>query len=139
MDCTHPFRVTLGKVFVDSDDMDTLACQGIQINCHDRCQCLSFTGFHFRNIAVMHDSGADQLHRIRVFPDDSVTCLSCGGESFHIDIIERSTIRQLLLQLRRHRLQILITHLSVCFFQVKDWLNPLFKLFQFTAVFIEKF
>ena len=112
----HPFRVTAGKIFVDRHDMDTLAGQRVQIDRHDRCQGLAFTGLHFSNIAALHDCCADHLHMVRVFPDHPPAGFPGRCERFRQDIIQRRSVSQLLFQPGCFGFQFIITHgrIAVC-------------------------
>ncbi len=74
----HPFRVAAGEVVVDGDDVNALACQGVQIRRQGGDQRFAFARLHFGNAALMQGDAADDLHVIvfelehapRRFPDD---------------------------------------------------------------------
>ena len=88
MDLTHPFRVTLGQVFVDRNDMNAFACQSIQIDCHNGRQGLAFTGLHLGDVAALHNGSTYQLYMIRVFPDHSAAGFSCSRKGFRKNVIQ---------------------------------------------------
>ena len=58
----HPLGVASGQVVVDRDDVDALACEGVQVGRQGGDQRLAFTGLHFGDLAAMQDHAADQLH-----------------------------------------------------------------------------
>ena len=64
MDASHPLRIALGQIVIDRDDMDPLACQGVEIRRGCGYQSLSFAGLHLRNTSLVQNDAADQLHRI---------------------------------------------------------------------------
>ena len=67
---THPLGVSLGEVVVDSHDVDSLACQGVQEHRESRHEGLSLTGGHLGDAAHLilvglnpsvQDDTSDQL------------------------------------------------------------------------------
>ncbi len=58
----HPFRITLGQVFVHRDHMHALAGQRIQIGRKGGDQGLAFAGLHLGNVALMQENAAHELH-----------------------------------------------------------------------------
>ena len=61
VDGAHPFAVTLSKVVIDGDHMDTPAAQGVEINRQGGDECFTFTSGHFRDAAVVQGHAADEL------------------------------------------------------------------------------
>ncbi len=55
----HPLGVALGQVVVDRDHVHAFAFERVQINGQRRHQRLTFTGFHFRDFALMQHHPAD--------------------------------------------------------------------------------
>ena len=58
----HPGGVALGQIVVDGDDVNALACKGVEVNRKGRDKGFAFAGFHFGNGAVVQNHAADHLH-----------------------------------------------------------------------------
>ena len=58
----HPFRVTLCQIIVDGHDMHSAASEGVKINRQGGNEGLSLTGSHLRNLPLMKDDAAYNLH-----------------------------------------------------------------------------
>ena len=102
IDSTHPVAVALSQVIVDSDDMDTLALQSVQINRHGSNQRLTLTGGHLSNLALMQRDPADELDvkrhhiplgldpgHIPACPQMMTTGFLDHGECFRHDVVKR--------------------------------------------------
>src|SRR5262249_16415230 len=59
VDLTHPFSIALCQVVVDSDNMDALAGEGIQVGGESRHERLAFSRFHSRNHSAMPHPSPD--------------------------------------------------------------------------------
>ena len=59
MDFPHPFSVAVCQIVVDGNDMDPFPFQCIQVSREGRHQRFPFTGFHFRDTALMEDDAAN--------------------------------------------------------------------------------
>ena len=138
MDRSHPLRVTFRQIFIDRHDMNTLSCQRIQINSHDRCQGLTFTGLHLRNVALLHNGSTDQLYMIRVFADHSAAGFTCCRKCFGENVIQCLTGCQTFLQLRCHCFEFVITQLTVFICQIFSRLDLLFYSLQLAAIRIKQ-
>ena len=62
VDAAHPLGVAARQVVVDGDDMHALAGQGIEIGRQGGNQGLALAGAHLRDLALVQDRAADQLH-----------------------------------------------------------------------------
>ena len=62
VDRAHPVRIALRQVLVDRDDVRALARERVQVGGERRDQGLALAGAHLRDLAVMQDHAADQLH-----------------------------------------------------------------------------
>ena len=59
---THPLGVTFGEVVVDGDHVHAVSCQGVEKH-RQRChKCLSLTGCHLGDFALMKHDAADKLY-----------------------------------------------------------------------------
>ena len=81
MDFSHPFGVTLGKVFVDGDDVHTFAGQGVEVGGQDGRQGFTFTGLHFGDTALVQDDTAGDLCGEGTLADDTRSGFAADGES----------------------------------------------------------
>ena len=61
-DIPHPVGIPAGQVVVHRDDVDPFPGEGIEIGGEHGHQGFTFTSFHFRNLALMEDNAADELH-----------------------------------------------------------------------------
>ena len=138
MNLSHPLCVTGRKIFVNRNDMNTFATQCIEINRHNRCQGLTFTCLHFRNVTTAHDGSTHQLYFIWEFTDNSAACFTGSRKRFRKNIIFRSTIRKLFTKTRCLSLELLIRHVLVFFFHLQNRLDFLSNLIQFSCIFIKK-
>ena len=59
---THPLRVTLGKVVVNGNHMNTAASQGIEEHWQSSDEGLTLTSGHLSNLALMQHRAANELH-----------------------------------------------------------------------------
>ena len=59
---SHPLRVTLGKIVVDGNDMNTIACEGIQEYGECGYEGLSLTSCHLGDFSLMQYYTAEELH-----------------------------------------------------------------------------
>ena len=119
----HPLAVPAGQVIVHRHNVDAFPPQGVQISRHGCHQGFTFTGFHFRNPAlVQHDTaqhlypeGAHSQHPVRGFAD--------SGESLRQNIVFRFAILQSLSEFGRLGLQLFIGQRTVFFLQRHDRLD----------------
>ena len=85
---SHPSRVTLGQIVVDRNDMHALAFKGIEHNRQCGNKCLTFTGLHFGNLALVQSHGSKELHIIMSHAKDTTTCLPHQRKNLRQYIIE---------------------------------------------------
>ena len=62
---THPLRVAPRQVVVDGDDVYAVACEGVRGSGERRDERLPFAGAHLRNLSLVKDDRAEDLHVIR--------------------------------------------------------------------------
>ncbi len=90
----HPFGVAFGQVVVDGDHVDALSGEGIQIDRQSCDEGLTFTGLHFRDLALMQDDAADQLLVEVAHVQNAPAGLAHDGERFHQQVVERRSLGQ---------------------------------------------
>ena len=106
----HPFRVTLGQIVVDGDDVHALAGQRVQIGGQRGHQRLTFTGLHLGDAALMQHDAAHQLHRIGAQAQHAVRRLADGGKGLRQNVVQRFAVGQTLFELRRLGLKLRVGH-----------------------------
>ena len=106
----HPFRITLGQIIVNRDNMDTFSGQAIQVGWQCRHQCFSFTGCHFGNLAIMKRHPSDQLDIVRSHPQNPLACFPANGKCLGQDIIQRFPAGKPFLEFRGFCFQFGIRH-----------------------------
>ncbi len=62
IDGPHPLRVALGQVVVDGDDVDAPAGHGVERGGQGRDEGLALAGLHLRDLALVQDDAAHELH-----------------------------------------------------------------------------
>ncbi len=88
----HPLTVSLGEVVVDGDNMDALSGQRIQVNRQGSNQCLTFTGLHLSDTALMQDDTADDLYTVMTHTEYAPCCFTAGGKCLRQKLVERFAV-----------------------------------------------
>ena len=100
MDASHPLGISLGEVVVDSDDVDTLPLQRIQIGRTGGYERLTFTGSHLGDTTLMKNDTTDQLYREVLHLIHTPCSLTYCSIGLRKDLIQTLSLRQTLLELR---------------------------------------
>ncbi len=61
VDLAHPFRVALGEVVVDGDEMHALAGERVEVHGHRRDEGLALAGLHLGDVALVKDDASQHL------------------------------------------------------------------------------
>ena len=88
IDLAHPFRVALGQIVVDRDDVHALSRQGIEIGRQDGDQRFALAGLHLRDAALMQHDAADELHAVRPHAEHAVRRLAADGKRLGQEVVE---------------------------------------------------
>ena len=88
IDLPHPFRVALGQIVVDRDDVHALSRQGIEIGRQDGDQRFALAGLHLRDAALMQHDAADELHAVRPHAEHAVRRLAADGKRLGQEVVE---------------------------------------------------
>ena len=99
MDSTHPFCISISQVIIDCNNMNPLALKCIQVCRECRHKCLTFTGFHLCNTALMQDHTTDQLYSVMTHAKNTGCRFSDNRVSFHQKIIQCLALGQTFLEL----------------------------------------
>ena len=120
MHLTHPLRISLCQIVVDSNDMNALSLQRIQISRTGGNQGLTFTGTHLCDTSLMQHDAADELYRIMLHAQYALRSLPHRGEGLRQKVIQCLAVGQPLLELRGLCLQLLIRHRRHLIMEGKD-------------------
>ncbi len=105
VEAPHPVRVARSEVVVHRDDVAALAGKGVQVHGQGGGQRLPFAGAHFRDLAVVQDHAADQLHVVVAHAEHAHRRLTHDGEGFGEQIVRRLALGDALAELLRLRLK----------------------------------
>ena len=89
IDLSHPLGVTARQVIVDSDDVNALAGERIQVSGQRGDQGLTFTGAHLRDFPLVQYNTAYQLHVIMAHLYCAPTRFAHDGKCFGQDVFQR--------------------------------------------------
>ena len=95
----HPLRIAGCKVVVHGHHMNALAFKRIQVGrkgCH---QCLSLTGAHLRDLALVQNHATHQLDIKMAHTQHTAAGLAADGKGGHEQLLELFAIGQLLTKL----------------------------------------
>jgi len=88
IDCAHPAGIPAGQVIIDRHQMDAPAGKCVQVERQGGNQRLAFAGTHLRNLALVQNQSADQLHIIRTLANGPFAGLPYCGEGFRKEFIQ---------------------------------------------------
>ena len=101
VDLSHPLAVAAREIVVNRDNMDPLPIDGIQVGRECGNQSFSFTGFHLRDLALVQDHAADELHIVMPHAEGALGRLPYDGERLRQDVVEGLAVCQALTEPRR--------------------------------------
>jgi len=99
VDRAHPFGVSFGQVVIDSNNVDTLTFQSIEVSRKSSYQGFSFAGFHLGDLALVKNNTADKLNIKVAHFDCSTSNLPDHGKGFDQNIIESCTLAEFFFKL----------------------------------------
>ena len=88
VDLAHPLGVAAGEVVVHGDDVDALAGDGVEVGGQDRDQRLALAGLHLRDLALMEDHAAHQLHVEGPHAERALGAFARHGEGLGQQVVE---------------------------------------------------
>ncbi|MFK4608031.1 hypothetical protein ABIF57_007483 [Bradyrhizobium diazoefficiens] len=112
VDLAHPAGVAAGEIIVDGDDVDALAGERVEIDRKRRHQRLAFAGLHLGDVALVQHHAADQLDVEMALAERALGGLAHGREGRHQQVIERLALGELLLEVGRAGLELLVGELD---------------------------
>ena len=92
VDRAHPFRVALGQVIVDRDDMDALPAQGVEVGGKGGDERFSLARLHFGDLALVEDDAADELDVEMAHVNLAPGGLADDGEGLGEDIVQSARL-----------------------------------------------
>ncbi len=120
VDLPHPFRVALGEVVVDRDDVNAAARQRVEINRKRGNERLAFAGLHLGDFALVQNHAADELNVEVALPQRTLTRLAHSGECRDQNVVEGGPPGQLLFEFISPGTQRLVGELRQFAFQRID-------------------
>src|SRR5262249_1709475 len=93
------------------NDVHALAGERVEIDGERSDQRLAFAGLHFRDAALVQHHAADELHVEVALAERTLRGFAHGGESRNKNRVERSAVRNLLLEFRRASAKFLVAEL----------------------------
>ena len=88
VDLAHPLGVAARQVVVHGDDVDALAEQGVEVDGQGGDEGLALAGLHLRDLALVQDDAAHQLHVVVAHPQGAHRGLADGGEGRHEEVFQ---------------------------------------------------
>ncbi len=104
----HPAAVAPGQVFVDRDQMDALAAEGVEVERQRGDERLAFAGAHLDHFALMEQHAAHELHVVGAQADAAARRLAGQGERLDQHVVEFRAAGHALLEVERPLAQRLI-------------------------------
>ena len=98
VDRAHPFRVPLGQVIIDGDDVDAPSGQGVEVGGEGGDERFSFARLHLGDLALVEDDAADQLDIEVPHPGRPSGSLPDDGESFGQEVVQGRALGELFLE-----------------------------------------
>ena len=137
MHFAHPGGVTLCKIVVDGDHVDSLACQCVEIageGCH---KGFTFTCAHFCNTSLMEGNTAHKLDKVGAHAKDTGRCFTDCCKCFNKQTVKGLALFKACLKLCGLCGQFFV---SQCLVGVGKTVNlhcNLFDFVKFSFVFVE--
>ena len=98
MYATHPFRVTLGEVIVNRDNVDTLSGNCIEVRRQRGHKCFAFARAHLSDVSQMQCCTTHDLYVVVALAQCALGCFAHRGESLRHEVIEGFALRIALLE-----------------------------------------
>src|SRR6185437_5536198 len=104
----HPLRIALRQIIVDRNNVYAFAAEPVEITGQGGDERLALAGFHFGDPAAVQFDAADQLHVEMPHIQNAAARFAAYGERFNENIVERSTVRNLLFEFDGFGRQLLV-------------------------------
>ena len=128
VDLTHPLAIALGKVIVHSDDMDTLAADGIQVRREWGDKGLSLASPHFGDHPPVQDNTTHELNGEVTHPKGTPGGFPHGSKGLWEQVVELLSPLVALPKIRGHATQFLVRHGLEAIREVLDLVGHPLKL-----------
>ena len=137
MDFAHPCCVTSGKIVVDRDNVDTFACQCVEITGESCHKGFAFASAHFCNTALMECDTAHKLNKIRAHAKDTLCRFTDSCKCLHKNIIKCFALFKACSKLIGFATKFFIGQCLVLWCKIFDLLCYFFEFADFSFVFVE--
>jgi len=111
VEAPHPLGVALREVVVHRHDVHAASGQRVQVGRERRDERLAFARAHFRDLAVVQDHAADQLHIEVTHLQHAFARLAADRERLGQQLVERLATTDALPEFRRFRAQLIVRQL----------------------------
>ena len=119
----HEFRLVVGQIVVDRDDVHTAAGDGVEVGSSGCDQRLALTGLHFGNVAEVKRGTTHQLHVEVAKAEGTAARLTHGGKCLRQQVVERLPVGIALTQFDGLVFKFLVTEAGEVVFQSVDGLG----------------
>ncbi len=109
---SHPLRVTLGQIFVGSNNMHALSLKSVKIYGKDVGLGLTFTGSHLGNTVLMKNYTTHDLNKKVLRVDHTLGCFPCYRISLDQYVVKSFALCKALLEFLGLILEFLIGKFS---------------------------
>ncbi len=138
IELSHPLHIPAGQVVVDSNHVDSVSVQGIEVGGQGSYQGLSFTGLHFRDSSLMEDHTTDQLNPEVLHTQASDRSLPADGKGFRQKVVQGFSGGKPIFEFLGFSLEFFVAEdlhgLIQCFY----FINDLFDLLDFLFIDVPK-
>ena len=88
IEMAHPLTVALCQVIIDSDHVDALSCESVEVNRESSHEGFTFTCLHLSDTALMKAHTADELNIKMAHAENTARCLAADRKSLRQDIVQ---------------------------------------------------
>jgi hypothetical protein len=101
-----PLGVALGEVVVGRDEMGAAAGEAVEVEGEARDERLALAGLHLRDVALVEDDPAHELHVEHALVGSALARLADGCERLEGEVVEALAVLEPLPELRRLALEV---------------------------------
>ena len=129
IDLAHPFRVALGQIVVDRDDVHAIAGQCVEVGWEDGDEGFAFAGLHLGDAPLVQHDAAHDLHAVWPHAEHAAGRLAADREGLRQQIVERLARRQPVFEFLRLLAQLLVGQFFIRFFERHHGFDLRFEFF----------
>jgi len=134
VDRPHPFGIASGQIVIDRHHVHTSTGQGVEVDGHGGDQGLALSRLHLRDLALVQDDPADELHVEGPHGQHSTRDLAHGGEGLGQKMVKLFAPGQPFPEMRRKGPEVLVRQGAVGVLKGVDAFHQGGKLLDFPFV-----